>query len=147
MIQTKKLCITKFYNFSRCPNFTMVVFYFDKVIIMLCTNRIRLSYNFIKFEMRCIRFVQNVTTAISDEEITNTKVVALHKLHNLVISNFLVLVNFGHQQALLISWIWILNFSNNLGWRNYLNESCSWQPKKNFIVDNFYIWIILSTKN
>ena len=40
-----------------------------------------------KLEMRCIRFVHNVTTTMSDKQMTKIKVVDLQKLYNFAVEN------------------------------------------------------------
>ena len=47
-----------------------------------------LSYSFLKLEEeRHIRFVNNVTTTMSNEQMTKIKVVDLQKLYNFVVEN------------------------------------------------------------
>jgi phage FluMu protein gp41 len=43
-----------------------------------------------KLEERYIRFVNNVTTTMSDEQISKIKVVDLKKLYNFVVEHFLI---------------------------------------------------------
>lgn len=86
-----------------------------------------ISYSFMKLEIRCIRFVHNITSTIWDKEmkVNNSK-------RNFVVDNLLVS---NH----------IVKF-NDLGWRNYLNESCISQKIKNVVADKFFIWIFLGTQ-
>jgi hypothetical protein len=65
-IQIKKFSTTKFHNFSWSTNFILVISLFDKVIITLFTKSICLSCSSMKLQERYIRFVNNVSTTISD---------------------------------------------------------------------------------
>ena len=48
-----------------------------------------LSYSFHE-TMRDVNFMNNVTVALSNEEMTKTKVVDLEKLYNFVVEHFLI---------------------------------------------------------
>ena len=104
--------------------------------------------------MKDVDFVNNVTAALLNEEMTKTKVVDLDEfynfvvddffnwnhllfqnvvssLDNFVVDNFIGWDNFVKENYVWISQIWNLNFSNDHGCRNYQNESCrSWKVIK-----------------
>ena len=52
------------------------------------------------------------------------KIVDLQKLWNYVLDNFLIWNHLIMQNYVWISQIWNSNFSNDLGWKNFLNENC-----------------------
>jgi hypothetical protein len=60
----------------------------------------------------------------SDGETAKMNVVDLEKLWNFVVNNFLIWNHLVNENYIWISQIWNLNFINDLGWRNYHNESC-----------------------
>jgi hypothetical protein len=62
-----------------------------------------------KLYERYIKFVKNVTTTISDEQMTKIEVVHLQKLHNFVVEQFLIRIIFVNEK-----YIW--NFSNLKFW-------------------------------
>jgi hypothetical protein len=62
-----------------------------------------------KLYERYIKFVRNVTTTISDEQMTKIEVVHLQKLHNFVVEQFLIPIIFVNEK-----YIW--NFSNLKFW-------------------------------
>ena len=82
----------------------------------------------------------------SDGETAKTKVVDLKKLYNFVVDYFFIWIHLVKEKYVWISHILNLNFSNNLGWRNSKNESCTSQNLNNFIVDYFLIWIRLESQ-
>jgi hypothetical protein len=86
----KKFSTTKLYNFVRSITFILVISSFNKAIVTLFTKSTSLSYSFMKLEERYIRFVNNVTTTMSDEQISKIKVVDLKKLYNFVVEHFLI---------------------------------------------------------
>ena len=51
-----------------------------------------------KVEEKYIKFVNNVTTTISDEQITKIKVVDLQKLYNFIVEHFLIGINFANEK-------------------------------------------------
>jgi len=59
----------------------------------------------------------------SDEETTKTKVVDLEKFCNFVVNNFFSWNQLCMENYAWISYIWNLNLSNELGWRNNKNKS------------------------
>ena len=77
------------YNFSRSITFILVISSFDKAIVTLFTKSTCLI-SFMKVEEKYIKFVNNVTTTISDEQITKIKVVDLQKLYNFIVEHFLI---------------------------------------------------------
>jgi hypothetical protein len=60
----------------------------------------------------------------SDGETTKPKVVDLKKLCNFVV-NFFIWNHLSNKKSCEYPHIWNLNFSNDLGWRNDQNKSCS----------------------
>ena len=52
------------------------------------------------------------------------KIVDLQKLWNYVVDNFLIWNYLIMQNYVWISQIWNSNFSNDFGWKNFLNENC-----------------------
>jgi hypothetical protein len=51
-----------------------------------------------KLYERYIKFVKNVTTTISDEQMTKIEVVHLQKLHNFVVEQFLIRIIFVNEK-------------------------------------------------
>ena len=72
----------------------MYNFYFGHFFIRQRESNVhkidKLSYSFLKLEERYIRFVNNITTTILDEQITKIKVVELQKLYNFASEHFLI---------------------------------------------------------
>ena len=77
------------YNFSRSTTFILIISLFDKVMATLLTKSTSLPYSFMKLEETYIRFVNNVSTTMSNEQIVKIKVVDLQKLGNFVVEHFL----------------------------------------------------------
>jgi uncharacterized membrane protein len=87
---------------------------------------------------------------------TKIKVIDLDKLKNLVVDNFFFWNHLVNVNYIWISQIWNSNFVNDLGWRNYHNESCrsrkvmklcSWQLFIwNRLVKENYVWISKNLK-
>ena len=67
LIQMKKFLTTKLYNSSRCTMFVLVFSSYDKVKVNLFTNLTYLSCSLWNYK-RDIRFVNNVRTTMSDEQ-------------------------------------------------------------------------------
>jgi hypothetical protein len=70
------------------------------MVLTLFTNLISLSRSFIKLYERRIDFVNNVTIALSNEEITKINFMDLEKLWNFVVKNFLIWIHLGLQNVL-----------------------------------------------
>jgi hypothetical protein len=60
----------------------------DEVIVTLFTKYIYLSYSFTKPYERYVKFVNNVTITLSNEEMTKIKVVHLDELYHFVVDDF-----------------------------------------------------------
>ena len=73
----KKISTTKLYNFSRSTTFILIISLFDKVMATLLTKSTSLPYSFMKLEETYIRFVNNVSTTMSNEQVVKIKVVDL----------------------------------------------------------------------
>jgi len=75
----------------------------------------------------------------SDGEMTKTKVVDLKKLYNFVVDNFFIWNHLSMKKSREFAHIWNSNFSNDLGWRNNQNKSCSSQK-----IMQLYSWRLFS---
>ena len=60
----------------------------EKSYLLLNTESLTFSYSFRKLEKRYIRFMNIVTTTISDEQMTKIKIIDLQKLYNFVVAHF-----------------------------------------------------------
>ena len=92
-IQMKKFSTTKLYNFSRSTSFILATSSFDKEIVTFFIKSSSLSYvsySFMKLECRYIKFVNNVTNTMSDEQMTKLNFVDLEKLWNFVVGSILI---------------------------------------------------------
>ena len=77
---------------------------------------------------------------ILDGKTTKMKIVDLKKLWNFVIDNFMIWNHLVMQTYVWVFQIWNSNFVNDLGWRNFLNESCrSWKVMKLCSWQFFYL--------
>jgi hypothetical protein len=56
----------------------------------LFAKNLYLLYSFMKLYERCIRFVKNVITTISDDQMTKIKIVHLQKSHDFVVEPFFI---------------------------------------------------------
>ena len=72
-----KYLTTKLYNFSKSTTFILIISLFDKVMATLLTKSTSLPYSFMKLEETYIRFVNNVSTTMSNEQFVKIKVVDL----------------------------------------------------------------------
>jgi hypothetical protein len=88
-----------FHNFSRSTIFIQEVFLSEIGVLTLFTNLIYLSCSFIKLYERRVDFVNNVTIALSNEEMTKINFIDLKKLWNFVVKNFLIWIHLGLQNV------------------------------------------------
>ena len=73
---------------------------------------------------------------------TKTKVVDLKKLYNFVVDNFFIWNHLSMKKSREFAHIWNSNFSNDLGWRNNQNKSCSAQK-----IMQLYSWRLFHLKS
>jgi hypothetical protein len=78
------------YNFSRSTTFILVICSSDIVVATLFRKLRDLSSSLHETIYRDVDFMNNVNITLSNEEITNTKVVDLEKLYNFVVKHFLI---------------------------------------------------------
>ena len=88
----KNFSTTKLYNFLRSTKFILIISSFDKATITLFIKSTYLIslVSFMKVEEGYIRFVNNVTTTMSDEQMTKINFVDLEKLYNFVVEKFFI---------------------------------------------------------
>jgi hypothetical protein len=85
----KILYLLKIYKVYFC---CLVICSSEIVVLILFTNLIYLSCSFMKL-MRDVDFMNNVTIALSNEEMTKIKFVDLKKLYKFVVENFFIWIN------------------------------------------------------
>jgi hypothetical protein len=92
----------------------------------------------------CLNFKIWIFQTTSDGKTTKIKVVGLEMLWNFIIDNFLIWDHLVIEKICLKFQIWISNFVNGLGRRNFQNmQVVDLKNLCNFTVDNIFIWIHL----
>jgi hypothetical protein len=87
---------------------------------------------------RCIRFVKNVTTTITNGQMIKIKVVHIEKLWNFVVEFFLIWITFVNEKYHWIFEIWKFEIFEN--GETFKIEVVDLEKLWNFVVYNFFIW-------